>query len=163
MLVGWGATCGRCRPALAAPRTLVLSQLDRSALVAPGLALGWLVVIRSVDPTQVGVLVELSEPLTILSRRGAGRGTGGRVIEFDDEYMSSGHALIRRPRGSARDASFTLQDRIEPGPSANGTFLNSHKLSPTEQPSLSDGDTIRLGATELLFKSLWLPPSGGAP
>jgi pSer/pThr/pTyr-binding forkhead associated (FHA) protein len=47
-----------------------------------------------------------------------------------------------------------------PGPSANGTFVNSHKLAPGEVVDLSEGDIVRVGRTELMFKSLWLSPSG---
>jgi pSer/pThr/pTyr-binding forkhead associated (FHA) protein len=43
----------------------------------------------------------------------------------------------------------------------NGTFVNSHKLTPGEVIRLADGDVLKVGATEMLFKSLWLPPVGG--
>jgi pSer/pThr/pTyr-binding forkhead associated (FHA) protein len=71
--------------------------------------------------------------------------------------MSSGHATVRRPLRAAREAAFVLEERREPA-SANGVFVNSQKISPGVPHELSDGDMIRLGTTELQFKSLWLPP-----
>jgi hypothetical protein len=38
--------------------------------------------------------------------------------------------------------------------------VNSHKLVKGEIVRLADGDIIKVGTTELLFKSLWLPPVG---
>jgi pSer/pThr/pTyr-binding forkhead associated (FHA) protein len=76
--------------------------------------------------------------------------------------MSSGHAVLQRPGTGERTDAFTIHDRDNPGPSANGTFVNSRKLGPGEVVRLSDGDFVKLGATEMLFKALWLPPSGGA-
>src|SRR5688572_29353780 len=159
MLSDWGATCGRCRPAIPAPRTLVLSQLDASAFVSPPLALGWLLVIRSPDPQRVGALLELSAPRAVVSRKGVTPVGGADLIDFEDDFMSTYHATVFRPARDAQDAPFTLQDRQEPGPSANGTFLNSHRLAGDERASLSDGDSVRLGTTEFIFKSLWLPSS----
>jgi pSer/pThr/pTyr-binding forkhead associated (FHA) protein len=83
------------------------------------------------------------------------------VVEFDDTFMSSGHAVLNRPNSGDRTDAFTIHDRDNPSPSVNGTFVNSHKLTPGEVIRLADGDVVKLGATEMLFKSLWLPPVGG--
>jgi pSer/pThr/pTyr-binding forkhead associated (FHA) protein len=127
------------------------------------MALGWIVVSRSIDKLQNGALIELDQPLVIVSRAGAGGGGGARVVSFDDTFMSNGHALLRRPATGERTDAFTICDRQDPGPSANGTFVNARKLQATEIARLSDGDTIKVGATELLFKSLWLPPVSARP
>jgi hypothetical protein len=161
MLAAWGSTCGNCRPRMASPKTMYHSVVDASALVPlPGMSLGWFVVLSSLDAQHNGALVELAAPVTILSR-GAQAGTVHETwIDFNDKFVSNGHALIFRPKRAAADEAFTIRDREQPGPSANGTFVNSHKLAPGEVIELSEGDVVRVGRTELVFKSLWLPPSG---
>jgi hypothetical protein len=160
MLTGWGTTCGKCRPNLVAPKTLFMSRDDLalSQRTTVGMTLGWLVVSRSLDSVQSGALIELDNPLVVLSRSGAMPGDAGRVVPFEDSFMSNGHALLRRPATGEPTDAFTIADRQDPGPSANGTFVNAHKLAGGEVVRLSDGDTIKVGATELLFKALWLPP-----
>jgi hypothetical protein len=161
MLAGWGTTCGKCRPTMVAPKTMF--GVDGAVLAKQGglgTVLGWLVVLRSIDKARTGVLFELEAAEVVLSRLGAIEVEGTGVFGLDDEYMSGGHAVLRRPRTRARTDAFTLRDRWDPGPSANGTFVNSHKLGRDEEMRLADGDIIKVGATELLFKSLWLPPDG---
>lgn len=157
MLTAWGVTCGNCRPGMAAPRTLNLSTAARPA-DAPGLALGWLVVMQTPDENRQGSLIELVSPVSVLSR-GTRSAAGQEWFDFNDEFMSNGHASISRPVNQLRESCFSIRDRQEPGPSANGTFVNGRRLAPEQSASLSEGDLIRVGVTELVFKSLWLPPS----
>ena len=161
MLAAWGSTCGNCRPRMASPKTMFMSAVDASGMVpAPGLSLGWFVVLSSLDAQHNGALVELGTPVTILSR-GAGANTAMETwVDFNDKFVSNGHALVYRPKQAAPDEAFTIRDREVPGPSANGTFVNSRKLAPGELVELSEGDIVRVGRTELMFKSLWLSPSG---
>jgi pSer/pThr/pTyr-binding forkhead associated (FHA) protein len=84
------------------------------------------------------------------------------VVEFADTFMSSGHAVLSRPQGGRRDEAFEIRDR-ESAPSANGTFVNSRRLVPGEVMRLGDGDVVKVGATELVFRSLWLPGGGARP
>jgi hypothetical protein len=146
---------------MAAPKTMFMSKVDAKGLVPqPGISLGWFVVLSSMDPHHNGALLELSTPVTVLSR-GAQENTSMETwIDFNDKFISNGHALVFRPKQAAQDQAFTVRDREVPGPSANGTFVNSHKLMPGEVVELSDGDIVRVGRTELMFKSLWLSPSG---
>lgn len=155
MLAAWGATCGRCKPALAYPKTVILTAADVAGVLP--LALGWLVVVRSPGTQLRGTLIELADPVTILSRADSVGIEGGKVVGIDDGFMSAAHATIRRPAHVTADAAFVIEDRKVPGPSANGTFVNSRKLGPGELAKLGDGDTIRVGATEMRFKSLYLP------
>jgi len=161
MLPGWGTTCGKCRPNLVAPKTLFMDvrQLSPSMLsqASGNLTLGWLVVIASTDADRRGTLIELAHDDTILSRADAMPSTDDRVFAFADQFMSSGHAVLRRPRSRTREDAFTVRDRDNPSPSANGTFVNSRRLGPDETVRLADGDKIQVGSTELLFRSLWLP------
>jgi hypothetical protein len=159
MLARWGATCGKCRPPLSAPRTLVMRASD-VVLPSRGLALGWLVVVRCPDDKQIGRLIELTEPAVVLTRRlPTPPSSAPDRIELADEHMSTAHATVHAPeRSDDERGAFTVTDREDPGPSANGTFVNSHKLAPGEVVRLCDGDVVRLGTTEMVFKSLWLPP-----
>jgi hypothetical protein len=161
MLAAWGSTCGNCRPRMAAPKTVFMSAVDSKGIaVSPGLSLGWFVVLSSADSRHNGALLELSTPTTILSR-GAQENTAHETwIDFNDKFISNRHALIHRPKRIQQDEAFTIRDRDVPGPSANGTFVNAHKLAPGEILELSEGDIVRVGRTELMFKSLWLSPSG---
>jgi hypothetical protein len=162
MLPGWGTTCGKCRPHFVAAKTMFLAagQIALPAQAPGGMSLGWLVVVRSVDEKQRGALIELDQERVVLSRAGSGAAGVARVVEFDDTFMSSGHAVLNRPVSGDRNDAFTIRDRDNPAPSVNGTFVNSHKLGPGEVIRLADGDIVKLGATEMLFKSLWLPPVG---
>ncbi len=164
MLAGWGSSCGNCRPALSAPKTVHLSATMMTGMIpAPGLSLGWFVVLHSPDQNRRGSLIELTAPVSVLSR-GVRRGQPNEEwFDVQDEFMSGGHALVHRPLGTAIGEAFTIRDREQPGPSANGSFVNSQKLGPGEVVQLSDGDVVRLGTTEMIFKSLWLPPGAARP
>jgi len=154
MLAGWGATCGRCKPKLAYPKTVMLAASDAIGMMP--LALGWLVITKTQAELSRGQLIELAGPETVLSRSG-GAVTGPHVVPIDDVFMSDSHATIRRPAQITASAAFTLEDRRNPGPSKNGTWLNLRKLSPNEVAPLGDGDLVRVGTTDLIFRSLFLP------
>jgi pSer/pThr/pTyr-binding forkhead associated (FHA) protein len=146
---------------MAAPKTMYLSAAEVQGVAAtPGLSLGWLVVLQSPDEKRRGAIFELTAPVSVLSRGVRSATANEEWFGIDDEFVSSGHAIVHRPQGSDRSDSFTIRDRESPGPSANGTFVNSHKLRQGEIAQLSEGDIVRLGTTELIFKSLWLPPGG---
>ena len=164
MLAAWGSTCGNCRPRMASPKTMFRSVTDGMGMLPmPGMSLGWFVVLSSLDAQRSGALVELATPVTILSRGAQANTAVETWIDLNDKFISNGHALVYRPKRAAADEAFTIRDRELPGPSANGTFVNSHKLTPGELIELSEGDIVRVGRTELMFKSLWLSPSGGGP
>jgi hypothetical protein len=157
MLAAWGATCGRCKPKIAYPKTMMLAAGDLQGLQP--LVLGWLAMIRAASDSQRGLLIELTDPVTVLTRSRSTQ-VPGKPVEIEDGFMSAGHAVLRRPTKIGIDP-FTIEDRRDPGPSANGTFVNGRRLGPGEAAPLSDGDTIRVGVTQLQFKSLFLPPGSG--
>jgi pSer/pThr/pTyr-binding forkhead associated (FHA) protein len=64
-------------------------------------------------------------------------------VVLTDPYLSSRHAVIRH-----EDGRFMLVDLD----STNGTFVNDRRVSKTE---LIDNDKVRLGRTEMKFKSLF--------
>jgi hypothetical protein len=160
MLAGWGTTCGRCRPNLVAPKTLFMApgQVASPLPADEGMTLGWLVVINSVNVERRGALVELEQGRSILSRAESLPAETPGLVEFADTFMSSGHAILSRPSTGNRSDAFTIRDR-ESSPSANGTFVNSRRLLSGEDVRLADGDVIKVGATEMVFRSLWLPGS----
>jgi hypothetical protein len=162
MLAGWGTTCGKCRPNLVGAKTMFFApgQVELPAShAAAGMTLGWLIVIRTGDESKKGSLIDLDAD-AVLSRADAPPIGSAKLVAFEDGFMSSGHAVLSRPQTGERTDAFTIRDRDRPGPSANGTFVNSHKLVKGEIVRLADGDIIKVGTTELLFKSLWLPPVG---
>jgi hypothetical protein len=157
MLRTWGATCGMCRAPLGYARASDVIKTARIGLHS--LTLAWVVVIDSPDAHAAGRVVLLEHPINILTRQGASAGIPGEIA-FQDDFLSAGHALIRRaavPGG----VSFTVEDRRDPGPSANGTFVNGRRLAPQEVATLCDGDELRIGSTELAFRDLHVP--GGRP
>jgi hypothetical protein len=158
LLVEWGPTCPRCRPKMAVAKTVALTAADLRASI--GLSLGWLVVLDSPDKAWRGKLVELDQALIILSRSQRPPSQGTRCIVIDDGYMSTGHATIRRPFAATPQSAFVIADRKDPGPSSNGVFVNAVRLPAGENRELADGDIVRLGTTELIFRSLYLPPTG---
>jgi hypothetical protein len=162
MLAGWGTTCGKCRPNLVGAKTMFFApgQVELPAShAAAGMTLGWLIVVRTGDESKKGALIELDAD-AVLSRADAPPIGAAKLVAFEDGFMSSGHAVLSRPQTGERTDAFTIRDRDRPGPSANGTFVNSHKLVKGEIVRLADGDIIKVGTTEVLFKTLWLPPVG---
>jgi pSer/pThr/pTyr-binding forkhead associated (FHA) protein len=116
-----------------------------------------LVVRRSPDQRRRGQLLALATGATVLTRRG-GRDRGGDLpgrVVFADEFMSGDHAtVVRAGRG------FQLVEREAGGPPANGLYVNGRRMMEgAAGVELADGDVLRLGATELVFKQLNLPPS----
>jgi len=64
-------------------------------------------------------------------------------IVLTDQYMSSRHAVLRH-----EDGQFILVDLD----STNGTYVNDNRVSKEE---LIDNDRVRVGRTEMKFKSLY--------
>jgi hypothetical protein len=153
MLRSWGATCGLCRPPVGHARDEARIAAARQG--QRSLTLAWLVIIDSPDSGQDGSVLAVDQPVMVLTRHGAVAGVPGEIALRDD-FLSAGHALLKSVSTGA-DLQFTLEDRREPGPSANGTFLNGRRLGHGEAAALCDGDEIRVGSTELVFRNLFLP------
>ena len=96
----------------------------------------------------VGWVVALSGPLKGQDfRLTPGKNIVGTAADSDivltDQYMSSRHAVIRY-----EDGIFVIVDLD----STNGTYVNDDRCSKEE---LIDNDRLRVGRTELKFKSLY--------
>jgi hypothetical protein len=149
---------------MASPKTMFAASAadSRGVVTLPGLSLGWFVVLSSLDAARVGTLFELATPLTVISRGAKASTSAETWLDFNDKFISQGHAMVYRPQRAGGEEAFAIRDRETPGPSANGTFVNSHKLAAGERAELGEGDIVRVGRTELMFKSLWLAPGGKA-
>jgi hypothetical protein len=115
---------------------------------------GWLV-----------VHTENKEPLTydlVLGDNFFGTEADGYLVEIpikDDKYVSRSHANIKISQDLLQRFHFELWDngaRRPQGPSTNGTYINgnSSRLGVNEVIFLMDGDTIQVGETKLVFKSI---------
>ena len=116
----------------AAPPTAIFEMSARNT-TEPTLAAGWLVVTQGPKKGQI-VPVEGS---TVL-----GADPSCRIV-LTDGYVSARHSEVLRTQHG-----FLLRDLG----STNGTYINNIKLAPEEEVSLVDGDLIRAGTTEMMFK-----------
>lgn len=96
---------------------------------------GWLV---SFDLAEYGIDFKVIE----------GRNTIGKAakndITVDDQEVSGSHAVLL-----CKHDEFMISDEM----STNGTFVNGEELQPRNPFNLSDGDKIKVGNTEFLFKT----------
>lgn len=110
------------------------TQFIQVADEGPRECVGWVVILNGTGKGQDFRLV-------------TGKNVMGTAADCDivlpDKFMSSRHAVLRHEEGT-----FMLVDLD----STNGTFVNDTKVSKEE---LIDNDRIRLGRTELKFKSLY--------
>lgn len=110
------------------------TQFIQVAEDGPKECVGWVVILNGTGKGQDFRLV-------------TGKNVMGTAADCDivlpDKYMSSRHAVLRHEEGT-----FMLVDLD----STNGTFVNDDRVSKEE---LIDNDRIRLGRTELKFKSLY--------
>ena len=93
--------------------------------------------IRTMGGLKVGDEMPISNAMTI------GRGQGS-TIRLNDAELSSIHAEFRMESG--------LPVVTDMG-STNGTFVNSERIEPHISVCLKDGDQIKIGATNLVFKA----------
>jgi len=110
------------------------TQFIQVAPERPRECVGWVVILNGTGKGQDFRLV-------------TGKNVMGTAADCDivlpDKYMSSRHAVLRHEEGT-----FMLVDLD----STNGTFVNDNRVSKEE---LIDNDRVRLGRTELKFKSLY--------
>ena len=64
-------------------------------------------------------------------------------ITVSDKEVSGSHALLL-----CRNDKFVIRDEM----SSNGTFINETEISPSQPVDLSDGDIVRFGKTNFLFR-----------
>jgi PPM family protein phosphatase len=113
------------------PRTTVFELDAVPASQSQQLVLGWLVFL---DPPHHGRVVPL-EASTVI-----GADPDCKIVVAED-YVSGRHAEVMRT-----EHGFTLRDLG----STNGTFINNGRA---QEECLVDGDRIRVGRTEMVFKS----------
>lgn len=139
-LFGKGKKQAQSQPAMAAVEPEAASFGDKTQFIQvmeePGTksCVGWLVALNGALKGQDFRIVD-------------GKNMIGTAADADivltDQYMSSRHAVLRHEEGM-----FVLVDLD----STNGTYVNETRVSKEE---LIDNDRVRLGRTELKFKSLY--------
>jgi len=105
------------------------------------------------EPTQMKILghrlvrvaggVSVGDPYPLFDRATIGRNQGC-TVPLSDPLISSIHAEVKIDL----DKAF-----IADKGSTNGTLLNDEKLPSEELRPLKDGDTIRVGAITLMYRS----------
>ena len=126
---------------------------------------------RSSGPAELGWLVvhdenavQQTHPLRI-GRQVIGRKSVSRpcdiMIETDDPYMGRNHCILEvKPSRSGSYEFFISDVKMTSGApeqmSTNGTFINAHPtaLKPKDMVYLKDGDTIQMGQTKVVIKTL---------
>lgn len=89
---------------------------------------------------------ELDREVMLLGRNSP---ADGIFPEIDLTEVDTGSYISRRHgRLTRQDAAFVYEDMG----SSNGSFLNGNKLVPKVQVEMHDGDTLRLGRTEMCFR-----------
>lgn len=128
------------------PKTLVDQDLQthKSVYKSDDQVIGWLVLhTENVKP----VVYELYKGSNMV-----GRFTEEGKVDVaihNDSYASRKHCLIQADY-SGGQWLYVLSDQS----STNGTYLNTEKLKKYDQLYLTDGDTIQVGRTKLVFKSM---------
>ena len=126
---------------------------------------------RSSGPAELGWLVvhdenavQQTHPLRI-GRQVIGRKSVSRpcdiMIETDDPYMGRNHCILEVKPSRSGSYEFFISDvkmtnGVPEQMSTNGTFVNAHPtaLKPKDMVYLKDGDTIQMGNTKVVIKTL---------
>lgn len=95
---------------------------------------GWLV---TFDDEDFGVDFKINEGRNSIGSK------PNNDITVSDKEVSSSHALLL-----CRNDKFFIEDEM----STNGTFINGNEISPRQPIDLNDGDVIRFGNTNFLFR-----------
>lgn len=137
-----------------APTGAVIVKENLNPEKAGKIVAGWLVVHTE---NKIPVTYELFEGDNII-----GRPDGPHQVDIrveDDEYVSRVHAFIRIAKDYVHRFRYELRDdgSLRKGHvSTNGTYINGNpERLPREKPVfLRDGDTIQVGTTKMVFKSV---------
>ena len=112
------------------PRTAVFDMVDTAD--SRNLILGWIVFL---DEPHKGRVVPLDASIVVGAEPGC-------KVKLAEDFISARHAEILRTQHG-----FVLRDLG----STNGTFINDVKV--VDPYGLVDGDRVRMGRTEMIFKS----------
>lgn len=126
---------------------------------------------KPANPAELGWLVvhdehadQQTHPLRI-GRQVIGRKSVSRpcdiMIETQDPYMGRNHCILEVKPSRSGGYEFFLSDvknssGVAEQMSTNGTFVNAHPtaLRPKDMVYLKDGDTIQMGKTKVVIKTL---------
>ncbi len=131
------------------PRIKIVDNDNPAPVSAPASASG-VVPIAVARPRLVvsGTSVEfpLDREVILLGRNSP---ADGIFPEVDLTEVDTGSYISRRHGRITRQATAFLYEDMG---SSNGSFINGNKLVPKTQIELHDGDTLRLGRTEMCFR-----------
>tara|TARA_Y100000739_G_C20607890_1_gene466747 strand:+ start:304 stop:906 length:603 start_codon:yes stop_codon:yes gene_type:complete len=113
----------------------VTAESSESPVVNRRKLRGWLV---TFDHAEFGLDFKIVEGRNLLGKQPS------CDVTINDPEVTGQHAIIL-----CQDDKFIISDEM----STNGTKLNDNKLIARKPESLSDGDVITLGTTNLLFKT----------
>ncbi|WP_162794241.1 FHA domain-containing protein [Runella rosea] len=147
-------------PSNPTPRPIVgggLPSQSANSVNPPKQELGWLVVHDENAPEQTHTLR--------VGRQVIGRQNTTApcdiMITTQDVYMSRNHCILEVKPSRTGGFEYLLSDRkmtngIPELMSANGTFVNAFEnpLQPNDMVYLNDGDTIQLGQTKVVIKTI---------
>ena len=123
------------------PKTAIFDIEQIAQAAGPKMAFGWL---AFVDGGRRGDVVTL-EAMTVV-------GADQRcAIHLDDGYVSARHAEVFRI-----EQGYVLRDLR----STNGTHINNTKVTSGAEVRLVDGDIVKIGTTEMIFKTHLLDAAG---
>jgi hypothetical protein len=111
---------------------------DTKVIGGPPPSFAWLVVMNG--PRAGRILTLDAEGTTI------GRDARSQII-LDDNSVTAFHAKLRMEEDEEGDERFSIQDLA----TTNGTFVNGEAIL---KQFLNDGDAVRIGETELVFKKV---------
>ena len=118
---------------------------------------GWLVVHDENAPSQT---FPLREGRQVIGRKNTGLPCD-LMIATQDPYMSRNHCVLEVKRGKSGGYDYLISDRkmthgTPENMSSNGTYVNAlaKPLQPNDVVYLNDGDTIQLGQTKAVIKTI---------
>lgn len=94
----------------------------------------------------LGRMYQLSNGINTIGRKAASSSAAVQ-IDVDDRYMSRNHGIIE-----VRMAGGQLMHILRNGEGKNPSYHNGVLIAPSDQLILNDGDRIKMGNTELIFR-----------
>jgi predicted Zn finger-like uncharacterized protein len=145
------------KPEQLAPKKPVVETPEDKTLVNPNGEVGWLIVHDEQTQEQT---FGLKQGKNIIGRASSSKPADVAIVTTDT-YMSRNHCVIEVKPNQAGILQYIIYDIG----STNGTFINGNKqsrLQPDMQVILKDGDTIQLGRTKVVLKTIQQHKSAAA-
>ncbi|WP_040006258.1 FHA domain-containing protein [Fibrisoma limi] len=156
------AKCPACGYLNPIPRPVESDDEQTQVKTAMPAELGWLIVKDEHTATQT---FSLRLGINTVGRM-SNVSPSDHMVKTDDKYMSRPHCTIEVRINKQGGINYILQDgAVRPDGtwkvSTNGTYLNGEeaRLGEFDRIYLNDGDTVQIGVTKLVLKTLQLAES----